>query len=93
MWARISDHHIDMGPVMTSLFGDFGMSWETGEIDGHRIVQHFGYDEGYSALLLLAPDDGVALVMSSNYFDQEEFNPSAWENAIEAMRTILEKSQ
>ena len=50
-------------------------------------------DEGYSALLLLAPDDDVALVMSSNYFDQEEFNPSAWETAIEAMRTILEKSQ
>ncbi len=78
---------------MSSLFGDFGMSWETGGIDGHRIVQHFGYDEGYSALLLLAPDDDVALVMSSNYFDQEEFNPSAWETAIEAMRTILEKSQ
>ncbi len=76
---------------MSSLFGDFGMSWETGEIDGHRIVQHFGSDEGDSALLLLAPDDNIALVMSSNYFDDVDFNPSAWETATEVMRMILEE--
>ncbi len=93
MWTRISDHHLQLGPVLTPLFGDFGMSWETGEIDGHRIVQHFGSDEGYSALLLLAPDDNVALVMSSNYFDDVDFNPSAWETATEVMRMILEQGQ
>jgi CubicO group peptidase (beta-lactamase class C family) len=94
MWEPISDHYMSAGPVMTPLFGKFGMSWEIGEIDGHRIVHHMGYDDaGYCALLLLAPDDNVALVMSSNYFDEVAFNLSAWETVIKAMQIILTEGQ
>lgn len=93
MWEPISDQDLSLGPVMTPLFDKFGMSWTMGEIDGHRIVQHMGYDVGYSALLLLAPDDNVALVQSSNYFDVEEFNLSASETAIKAMQMILTDAQ
>ena len=94
MWEPISDHSLSLGPVLTPLFDKFGMSWEIGEIDGHRIIQHFGYDAaGYCAVLLLAPDDNVALVMSSNYFDEAEFDLSAWETAVKVMQMILTESQ
>lgn len=64
-----------------------------GELDGHRIVSHFGFDEGYIAAMLLAPDDNVAVVVNSNYFDAEEFNMSAWETAIKVMQRLLAEPQ
>lgn len=93
MWEPISDVDLSLSPVMAPLFDQYGMCWAMGEIDGHRIVQLMGYDIGYSALLLLAPDDNVALVQSSNYFDEEEFNLSAGETAIKAMQMILTEAQ
>ena len=43
--------------------------------------------------MLLAPDDNVAVVVNSNYFDAEEFNMSAWETAIKVMQRLLAEPQ
>lgn len=93
MWEPISETGWEFGPTLTPLLPNFGMSWTMGELDGHRIVSHFGFDEGYIAAMLLAPDDNVAVVVNSNYFDAEEFNMSAWETAIKVMQRLLAEPQ
>ena len=93
MWSPTSKTTWDLGPIMNQTAIDYGMGWMLGEIDGHRIVDHGGYDEGYGATVLLAPDDNVAVVMNSNYFDQEEFNMAPWETAIEILAMILAEGQ
>ena len=93
MWEPISKMTGEPGPVLTPMIDKFGMGWEMGEIDGHRIVRMLDTTRGYAAMLLLAPDDNVALVMSSNYFDEAEFNLSAWETAVKGMQMILTEGQ
>lgn len=93
MWEPISETGVEFGPVLTPLFAADGMSWFIGELDGHRIINHIGSDEGFSAMILLAPDDHVGLVMSSNFFDDKEFNTSNWESAVKAMQIILAEGQ
>lgn len=44
-----------------------GISWFVHDIQGHRIVMHSGGDTGFNSFLILAPDDGVAVVAMSNY--------------------------
>ena len=39
--------------------------------------------------LILAPDDNVAVVMATNYFDSAEFNMSTWETAAGVMTLLL----
>ena len=93
MWEPISEVDIDFGPALTPAFANYGLGWTLGTIDGHRAVEHFGTDDGYTAAMVLAPDDNVAVVTISNYFDDEEFNLFAWEVAVEAVQTILTKGQ
>jgi CubicO group peptidase (beta-lactamase class C family) len=44
-----------------------GISWFTTEKQGHRLVLHSGGDVGFQSLIMLAPDDGVAVITMSNF--------------------------
>jgi CubicO group peptidase (beta-lactamase class C family) len=44
-----------------------GLSWFLSEYKGHRIVFHEGGDTGFRSFLLLLPDDGIGLVLASNW--------------------------
>jgi CubicO group peptidase (beta-lactamase class C family) len=43
-----------------------GLTFFTWEVDGHRVVWHGGDDVGFSTSLMLAPDDGIAVVVLCN---------------------------
>lgn len=44
----------------------YGLGWGVGEIDGHRTVSHSGGSMGATAMLVLLPDDGVAVAILGN---------------------------
>lgn len=86
MWQPLSETDFGLFPGLTA---HYGLGWGVGELDGHREVDHFGADEGYVALMILAPDDSIGLVLASNLFDQEEFDPSAWATGIDIIKMLL----
>src|SRR5256714_9339580 len=64
-----------------------GISWFTTEKQGHRFVLHSGGDVGFESLLLLAPEDGVAVVAMSNFAAQDHDYVEEFVNA--AVRIML----
>ena len=82
MWEPISD-------IGKGLQADFGMGWVIGDIEGHYVINFFGIEDGFEAGMILAPDEQIAVVMSSNYFDWNEFNMRAWESTVEIMGILL----
>lgn len=44
-----------------------GLSWFLGEFQGHRTVGHGGGDTGFRSYILLMPDDGIGVVIASNW--------------------------
>jgi CubicO group peptidase (beta-lactamase class C family) len=44
----------------------YGLGWGVGAIDGHRVVSHSGGSVGATAMLLLFPDDDVAVAILGN---------------------------
>lgn len=44
----------------------YGLGWNVGEIGGHRAVSHSGGSVGATAMLILLPDDGVAVAVLGN---------------------------
>lgn len=44
----------------------YGLGWGVGEIDGRRAVSHSGGSTGATAMLILLPDDGVAIALLGN---------------------------
>jgi CubicO group peptidase (beta-lactamase class C family) len=54
-------------PVVDAFSMKEGISWFTSEKQGHRFVMHSGGDTGFESLLMLAPDDQVAVVAMSNF--------------------------
>ncbi|MEE8251643.1 MAG: serine hydrolase domain-containing protein [Gemmatimonadales bacterium] len=44
-----------------------GLSWHLGEHSGHRTVFHGGRDTGFRSYILLLPDDGIGIVLASNW--------------------------
>ena len=53
-------------PVVDSYKVKEGISWFVAELQGHRLVLHDGGDVGFESRLLLAPDDGVAVIAMTN---------------------------
>jgi CubicO group peptidase (beta-lactamase class C family) len=49
-----------------------GISWFTTEQQGHRYVLHSGGDVGFESLVMLAPDDGVAVISMTNFASQNK---------------------
>jgi serine beta-lactamase-like protein LACTB, mitochondrial len=46
--------------------GHYGMGWEVGQFQGHRVVSHGGGQQGISTFLLILPDDGLAICVMLN---------------------------
>lgn len=44
----------------------YGLGWGVGEIDGHRAVSHSGGSMGATAMLILLPDDDIAVAVLGN---------------------------
>ncbi|MGH7475118.1 MAG: serine hydrolase domain-containing protein [Longimicrobiales bacterium] len=44
----------------------YGLGWNVSEIDGRRVVSHSGGSMGATAMLVLLPDDGVAVAVLGN---------------------------
>src|SRR6267154_4407972 len=74
-------------PVADALGMKEGISWFTTEKQGHRFVLHSGGDVGFESLLLLAPEDGVAVVAMSNFAAQDHDYVEEFVNA--AVRIML----
>lgn len=91
MWetASITGWEEFVPPILKPIQSKFGLGWAVGEVDGHFIADHVGADEGYLAAMELAPDDGIAVVINSNYFDDVESNTRVWEITAEIMQTLL----
>ena len=54
-------------PVVDALGMKEGISWFMTEKGGHHLVLHSGGDVGFESLLVLAPDDSVAVIAMSNF--------------------------
>src|SRR5438067_5335427 len=54
-------------PVVAAFNLKEGISWFTTEKQGHRLVLHSGGDVGFESLVMLAPDDALAVVAMSNF--------------------------
>jgi len=44
-----------------------GLSWFLSEYEGHSVVFHGGSDTGFRSYILLMPDDGIGVVIASNW--------------------------
>ena len=44
-----------------------GLSWFLSDYEGHSIVSHSGSDTGFRSYILLMPDDGIGVVIASNW--------------------------
>jgi len=53
--------------LITSRGEEIGLTWLLGEHAGHRTVFHGGGDTGFRSYILLLPDDGIGIVIASNW--------------------------
>jgi CubicO group peptidase (beta-lactamase class C family) len=74
-------------PVVDALSMKEGISWFTTDKQGHRFVLHSGGDVGFESLVVLAPDDGVAVVAMSNFAASDKNYLNDFVNG--AMRIML----
>src|SRR5437764_7420642 len=74
-------------PVADALGMKEGISWFTTEKQGHRFVLHSGGDVGFESLVMLAPDDAVAVVAMSNFASSDSNYIEQFVNG--AMRIML----
>ena len=69
MWSK----NADLGG--TGFFEGYGLGWFVPELDGHRFAWHLGSNPGYLTSMILAPDDGVAVVTADNLLPNTEAPP------------------
>ncbi len=74
-------------PVVDALSMKEGISWFTTDKQGHRFVLHSGGDVGFESLVVLAPEDGVAVVGMSNFAASDKNYLNDFVNG--AMRIML----
>ena len=60
LWTRSTE-------LITTRGEEIGLSWLLGERAGHRTVLHGGRDTGFRSYILLLPDDGIGIVVASNW--------------------------
>jgi CubicO group peptidase (beta-lactamase class C family) len=44
-----------------------GLSWFLSDLEGHSVVSHGGGDTGFRSFVLLMPEDGIGVVIASNW--------------------------
>lgn len=59
LWGTTTDSVEGAPPV--------GLSWFLGELEGRRTVSHGGADTGFRSNIMLMPDDGIGVVIASNW--------------------------
>ena len=70
--GRLGAHYI---PALAG----YGLGWYTGEVDGHRLVGHAGVNPGFNAEVIVAPDDGLAVVGLANWQPVQDVPfPAIW---------------
>ena len=63
-----SYEHLWTPTTETGRNGDaVGLSWFISEHRGHRMLYHGGSDTGFRSYILLLPDDGIGIVLASNW--------------------------
>jgi CubicO group peptidase (beta-lactamase class C family) len=62
----------------------YGLGWGIGELVGHRLVMHGGQDIGFHSEFVMAPDDGLAVVILANH------ECDAWDLQFQVMQWLLE---
>ncbi len=65
----------------------YGLGWNTAEVDGVRVVQHSGGQQGANTHLLIAPDKGIAIAVLANM--ENAGTPAI---ATEMLRALLKDS-
>lgn len=84
MWTPQSN----FGP--SGLLQDYGMGWFLAEEQGHRFVWHPGGTPGFNSTIILAPDDGLAVITLVNLNSIAPNEPwYATEAGTGAMFTLL----
>lgn len=63
-----------------------GLSWFIQAAEGHRFVLHSGGDTGFESLIILAPDDKVAVIAMGNYGGENSY---VGELTVAAMRLMM----
>lgn len=62
--------------IATTLYSPWektlGLGWFLGEDKGHRLVGHGGGDTGFSCGVVMAPDDGMAVIVMINRLESAE---------------------
>ncbi len=59
--AETRSKQIEIGPGVS-----YGLGWMVRDIDGHRVIEHGGNIDGYSAAVGFFPEDKIGFVMLSN---------------------------
>lgn len=65
LWTPTTEKPAITVPLRRAL--QIGLSWAIGEYAGHRTVFHGGRDTGFRSYVLLLPDDGIGIVVASNW--------------------------
>lgn len=79
--AHVAPEWIDpAGPATRS----YGFGWFIEPMDEHMVVRHGGAELGYGSHIVLAPDDGLGVVIMGNRFDtfSEPFYPRELGTAV-----------
>jgi CubicO group peptidase (beta-lactamase class C family) len=63
-----------------------GISWFLQEAEGHHFVLHSGGDVGFESLVILAPDDKIAVVAMGNYSGSNSY---VGELTVAAMKLMM----
>jgi CubicO group peptidase (beta-lactamase class C family) len=64
---------------------EVGLGWFLGGQEGHRLVGHGGMDKGFGCGFIMAPDDGLAvIVMTNRDYEAEFFSYQVMEWLLEA---------
>lgn len=69
MWSPVAV--LDWG----DFFQDYALGWTVAELEGHRLVWHGGSNPGFVSNLIVAPEDGLAVVTLDNFLPPTETPP------------------
>jgi CubicO group peptidase (beta-lactamase class C family)/predicted dienelactone hydrolase len=92
MWTPVSETGWleMMGPWYGSPIANYGLGWMLGETEGYRLAGHAGGVEGANSQILLAPDDGLAVITMDNWLDLAAIPAYPASNAAtDVMYTLL----
>ncbi|NME72933.1 serine hydrolase domain-containing protein [Flammeovirga aprica] len=57
----------------TEVYAHIGLGFQIFEIDGHKVIGHFGGDKGFRSLLLMVPEKNIGVVVLGNCDYEEDY--------------------